>query len=195
MKRYVNLFSESFQRRQLVRARIRFWGTAILAASGLAILVGGFAWTELRSISISHEWLATQYAPIESLKKEISAFTNRIANLRHRESAALMLSEDQSVMTLLAIVGQAVRTADDEIYVERLLLDQRQQNRPTNDPIPSSAAHVLTMNGVGMNDLAVARFTAALRDAEIFQEVTLESTVPASVGDARFRTFHLECTF
>jgi hypothetical protein len=52
---------------------------------------------------------------------------------------------------------------------------------------------VLTIEGDALDNLAIARFAAALRDAALFRDVVLESSVGKTSADRSVHSFVVRC--
>ncbi len=59
---------------------------------------------------------------------------------------------------------------------------------------PGHQQPTVTLQGIGLNNLAVAKFASALRKVEILQDVQLKSTQQQEVNGNVAHGYQMECT-
>jgi hypothetical protein len=121
------------------------------------------------------------------MKNDVARLHEKIDALQRRESLALSLVDERSMLGLVGLLSQARQDCDGRVSIGELNLNRSGTSQ--------AATSVLTLMGVAADDLAVARFTSALRETKAFTGVDLTSTGNATVGDVEARTYTMECTF
>jgi hypothetical protein len=187
MKTHLNLMPMRYRRGQLIRRRLKQWSVLWLLAAGATVLLGWTQWSQYQAGAAKLASLRTRYEPIEAMKGEVTGLREKIDALQRRESLALSLADERSMLGLVGLLSQARKTCEGRISIGQLSLNRNENSQ--------SAACVLTLSGVAADDLAVARFTTALREADAFVGVDLKSTGSTAVGTVEARTYTLECTF
>jgi len=197
MKTYLNLMPQGLQRRELIRARVRQWSIVWVVAGALAVTVGSIQWTRLGSARSRVLGLQKEYAPVETLQKDNTSIRSQIEELQQREKITLEIADERPVLTLLGSVSRAARECEGNVCVQKLSLKPARAaggSRRLNSA-ETDVQRRLTLNGLGVDNLSVARFVAALRDTGVFSQVDLKSTEATTVNTVQARTYHLECTF
>ena len=187
MKTYLNLMPMRYRRGQLIRRRLKQWSVLWLLAAGCTVLLGWTQWSQYQAGAAELESLRIRYEPLEAMKGDVAVLQEKIDALQRRESLALSLADERSMLGLVGLLSQARKACDGRISIGRLGL-----NRSGNS---QSATSVLTLTGVAVDDIAVARFARALHEADAFTSVDLKSTGIATVGETEARTYTIECTF
>jgi len=187
MKTHLNLMPMRYRRGQLIRRRLKHWSVLWLLAASCTVLLGWTQWSQYQAGATKLASLRIRYEPIEAMKGEVASLQEHIGALQRRESLALSLADERSMLGLVGLLSQASQACDGRVSIGRLSLV-----RSGND---QSATSVLTLTGVAADDIAVSRFATALRMANAFAGVNLTSTGNATVGDMEARTYTMECTF
>lgn len=193
MKRDVNLLPQSYSRRQTARVWLVQWGAAWLA---FALLIGGVYGVRQRDLNRQRTWLValeSDYAPLRKRAMEVAATKIRIEELTRHESLALTLADEQPMLTLVGVLSQAARQCDGEVSIQYLQLVPAPVQGGRSEG--HSPAKLLSIKGVGVNNLAVARFVASLRDCQVFDAVGLTSAGGSTQKGDPSCVYHLECTF
>ncbi len=187
MKTHLNLMPMRYRRGQLVSRRLKQWSVLWLLAAGATVLLGWTQWTQYQASAAKLASLQIRYEPIEAMKSDVTGLREKIDALQRRESLALSLADERSMLGLVGLLSQATQACEGRISIGQLRLDRNEDSQ--------AATSVLTLSGVAADDLAVARFTSALRGANAFTGVDLKSTGSTSVGTLEARSYLLECTF
>ncbi|MFV2066247.1 MAG: hypothetical protein ACC645_04655 [Pirellulales bacterium] len=192
MKTHINLLPMAYRRRQLILLRLRqwsvVWGVAILAMAG----VGWSQWSKFQADAARLTALKSEYAPVHTMEEKAKELEQRIQELRHRETLVLSLAGEQSMLTLVGMLSQAVRNCDRQVCIRVL-------NLRRTDPQSTGSDNVLALDGIATDDASVARFADSLRDFDAFRRVDLQSTGTTEIvvqGDTvEARTYRMECVF
>ena len=190
MSNYLNLLPYCMQRRQLIVERLRQWGVVWLAAG---CVVAGAAWSEYSRGKFERERLASlerRYTPLRQLQTKTAELRAQIAQLRQREEMALHIAEEQSIAALLGVLSRAAIDCEGKVCVTSLLIS------PGSAQKAAVAPHkALQLEGLGIDAMSVARFAAALRDADIFTDVRIRSSEQANVGAVNAVSYKLDCAW
>ncbi len=193
MTTFLNMLPQGFHRRRLMVRRLRQWTCVWGIAMTLAI---AFSWGQHRDYQALNArliGLENDYAPIKKLQTELISNRKELAEIHHRETLALQLSDRRSMLTLLGLVTQAARSCDGEVSIRQLSLGEG--HRRSSPRYGRPALSTLTIDGLGKSNLSVARFAAALRMTNAFCQVQLKSTAQKQGGLMSVRSYCLECTF
>ncbi len=193
MTTYLNMLPQGFHRRQLLERRLRQWTGVWIVALLLAIAFGWVQHREDRDLAARLRGLENDYAPIKKLQTGLVSIRKELAEVQHRETLALRLSNRRSMLTLLGLVTRATHCCDGEVSIRRLSLGVVKGR--TNQRGGHAVLQTLALEGLGANNLSVARFAAALRTTNAFNQVQLRSTVQEQIGSVPARGYSLECTF
>lgn len=196
MRQEVNLFPQDHCRWQVARRRLLQWGAVWIAAFFLVSII---YWIRCNGQESSHAQLMaleSEYAPIKKLQTEVATTRALIEDLQKRESLALELADEQPLLALVGILSRAARDCDGEVCIQHLSLVRKvATNKAENGSEPPASHKLLILKGLGVNNLAVARFAASLRESRVFKAVELESTGAPIRGEDTSRSYQLECTF
>lgn len=187
---YVNLMSATFQKRQLLRARLRQWSVVLAAAGVVALALTCQIYAHRRETRKQLDSLQVRFRPILQLEQEIEALKHEQQELERHEHITLSLADEKPMLSLLGLVATATHDGQRQTYVQ--YFDFRQKTAGDGE---NSHRFVLELTGIGQDNLAVARLAAILRDAGLFQRVQVTSTEATDVGDGMARRFQLECAF
>ncbi|HUG71559.1 MAG TPA: PilN domain-containing protein [Pirellulaceae bacterium] len=187
MKTHLNLMPMQYRRGHLILRRLKQWSVLWLLAAGITMLLGWTQWSHYQAGAAKLVSLEMRYQPIAAMKRDVTGLREKIDELQRRESLALSLVDERSMLGLVGLLSQGRQACEGRISIGELTLNRLGES--------GSATSVLTLTGIAADDLAVARFTRALREANAFTGVDLKSTGNAFVGTLEARTYTLECTF
>lgn len=187
MKTHLNLLPMRYRRGQLIRRRLKQWCALWVLAGVASVLLGWTQWAQYQAGAAKLTSLKIRYEPIEAMKGEVVGLQEKIDALQRRESLALSLADERSMLGLVGLLSDARQACEGRISIGHLSLQRQGDSQ--------SATSVLTLSGVALDDIAVARFTSALREAKAFVGVDLKSTGSTTVGAIEARTYTMECTF
>ena len=190
---HLNMLPVRYRRQQLLVRRLRQWAPVWIATLFVAAGIGWFQASECRSLSMQLRSYEGRLAQVKQSQSDLAAMRSELEGLRGREALVLELSEQRPVLTLLGLVSRAARECDGNVFVTRLAFgtDATTRNRQEN---PDQAG-VLTLEGVGLDNLSIARFAAAIRSNDIFQDVKLRSTGEQTIEGKLARSYIIECAF
>ena len=195
MKRHLNLMTAHAHRRDLLQQRLRQWLPVLAVIAIVLSALSWWHWTGCRAVAARRQSLEAEYDPVKQLQSKVKALRGEINTLSHKESLALSLAQDRSPLTLLGQVSKAVKACEGSVYVKKLQLrtESTAAASGTVGQTHEAAPIKISIEGIGVSNVAVARFAASLRDAQLFETVELKATQTVVINATRARTFQLEC--
>ena len=146
-----------------------------------------------------------QANPLRKVQAEERRMRKQITEIRKRESW-LTESDSGQTLQLLGVVSRAARENHGRINVETLKV--REIERALESPKPAANRRSKTkqkvavekkmqldLNGIAVDDLAVASFVAVLREAGVFESVELKSTLSEIVSNHETRKYEVSCLY
>jgi len=202
MKTYVNLLSPRYQRTALVRKLLARWCAAW--ALGITVVAVIF-WLNLgqyqkTAASVSAAEIACM--PVVATAEENTRMRGQVRRFDCRETLVGQLGDDKPLLGLLAVVGNSARVCNERIVVRDFLFEQQAESpkaasdkdKPTAESVlPPGPEAVLTIKGDALDNLAIAKFAAALRDTGLFRDVELKSSVGKSSPNLPIHSFIVRC--
>lgn len=196
MKTYVNLLPWSCRRARLVRRRAVQWS---LVWAACACLLGGDWWLKHGNYQDeldAQQYLERRHAPIARLSDEMVQLGARLRSLHQQEQRLSQFVDQRPALTVVGLVSRSARACQGEIQVEHLTLQLAEdQAAPQDAAQAGKVAASLVLKGMGLNNLAVARFVTALRDSAAFERVELKSSVEHTVRDGQAWQYQIECGY
>jgi len=196
MKTHLNLLPWQFRCRLLARSRVRHW--SVVWAISCLILVGVCGLTHLqleagrRDLQVQRD----KSAPLKALQTQNEQIRARLAQLHSHQSLLVLLDRTQQPLWLIGLVSRHARNGGGRLQVQDFSLKQLQPApRSRTEGIDRNDLAHLTLKGIAVDDLAVARFIVGLRDSGIFDSVELKSSIGTQVKNKSAREYLVECTF
>jgi hypothetical protein len=194
MNRHLNLMPLRVQYRQALWGLARRW----LLVAAVAVLVAfGLAWRTWAGYLATLQRQAELRSAVQAARQtldEVKSMQRQLKATTRQQAVALALADERPVLTLLGVVSQAARASDVEVAMEKLSFTAAAAEGKAKSPA-LAVANRLELRGVGRDNVAIAQFVAAMRDAGVFAAVDLKATAPSQLGSAQVRTFHVECTY
>lgn len=202
MRTYVNLLSSKYQKTALVRKLLVRW--CAVWVLGISVIAGVF-WLNKEQYQRTAESMSTAEVacmPVVEAAEENSRMRGQVRRFDCRETLVGQLGDDKPVLDLLAVVSKSARACNERIVVRDLHFEQQpetpkptpEKNKPTEENVaPPDPEAVLTIEGDALDNLAIAKFAAALRDTGIFREVELKSSVGKSSAKLSIHSFIVRC--
>jgi hypothetical protein len=165
------------------------------------------------------EELEEQCIPVNRLQEEIRGLRDRAGALTRRESTLTPLEDPRPALTLLAMVSRSAEKCEGQLRVEKLVLRPageagKAAAPPASVPaLPGSASgdakaaapapfpnrppstSLVTITGTALDNLAVARFVASLRQTGAFDRVELKSSEEKAPTSQRVCSYTIECAY
>lgn len=199
MRTYVNLLPLKHRRAGLLRALLPRWCTVWVIG---AVVLAGVVWLnkshhQQMLAAVSDREAASK--PIVAIIAQNSQMEQEIRRFDHRETLVGQLRDNKPVLCFLAAVSKSSQLCNGRVVVRDLTFQQQAVKPLSNDrhagaaqPAPSPQA-VLTLEGDALDNVAIARFTAALQASALFRDVVLESSVGKSSADQTIHSFIVRC--
>lgn len=203
MKTHLNLVPESVQQRRLLRR----WGTRWLAIglAGAAVLAAYIFELDRRihrddQIRASLESKARPIVEIQKLSERLKA---ELVALEQNDALLRRLTGEGSPIESVGLVSVSAERCDGRIWVQRIRFEtelpeeKKKSSTIAKTPVASAAPaaqpkHRLTVEGVGVDPLAVPNFVSELRDTKGFQNVELKSSLKTEMQGVSTWTFVIE---
>jgi hypothetical protein len=202
MKSHLNLLPIGFLRARLVRRRLALWAPVWAAVGLLAVANWWTSYSACAAAAHTFEIRQQQYEPTRKLSSENSRMRQRIDELNNRETMLGELSESHPPLAGVTLVGRCAAQCEGRVRVHHLLLERNvaaASNSKRKLPGAQSAAagdrSQLTLEGVGLDNVAVATFVESLRDTGAFLNVELKSTIRSGDESGAMRQFVVVCEY
>ena len=209
MNDHLNLMPWAARRRNLFWLRLRQWSGAWLLTLTLSALVGIAQASRVASEHYRLTAIETSVQPLRAKRQELDQMLVRLKTLRSRESMLAMLERMEQPVQLLGFIGRSIGNDRPEVQVYDMVISPTQivqvikETEKASDskanvatPVTRSVDRVqLKIDGLGVDDLAVARFVAGLREAGVFETVALKSSIRLVSLPGESRQFIVECVF
>lgn len=215
MKKYVDLLPQNHHRGALIRRRVMQW----CAVLGAAVVVGGVLTmierNHLQEQLVKMNALENKYHPILKLESEVKSIHAKVRELEKREAMTLQLADEHPLLSVLGIISRAAGKCEGTVAVTRLTLVERTDAsagavaNPTNAASSTNGPHapapaapvtqkVLTLQGLGLDNLSVVRLVASISEEDAFERVELKASGSQS-GDRDGQTsalqYLIECAY
>jgi hypothetical protein len=203
MSSSMNLLPTTYRRRLLVGRRVRQWCVvwgAAAAVSGVAAGIEGKSWIDIRSEFAD---LQERNQPLVEMQRLSHDLESRIAALEGRESILNDLTGVEQPLGLIAVVSNSASQADSKLQVTSLTIqhlaptETRGASQPSGKqdqkPPARTASVEITILGVALDDVAVARFVQALSGTGLFLSVELKSTLSVNHARGPARQYDILC--
>lgn len=196
MKTHVNLLPWKYRLVTAIRARAVQWSLVGLATA--AVLAG--AWllknSEHDALLATTGRLEERLRPISRLGRETGALKAKLALISQKQQVLAELESNRPALTLLGLVGASAKKCAGEIRVERLSLKPlKSSETAATGPSVAKGPMAVTLQGIGVNNLAVARFVVALRETKAFDRVELKSSAETGSADSPACSYLVECSY
>ena len=188
---HLNLLPTQYRRRQIVLKRVWQWSVVWGVALVLALTLGWFRAADCRKLSRDLELLEAKFSRVKNTQQELRAAQKELQQLEQREALVLELSQRRPMLSLLGILSKAAQQCDGTVSIRHITWETESGN--TRGAAAGEPQPLLTLQGVGLNNLWVAQFASALRKNDVLREVQLKSTEQQIVNDKVAHGYQLEC--
>lgn len=186
----VNLLSPSYVAKRNLRQAFKHWSIAVaLGMLGVGLWVA-YEYNGMVHANSQLAYIRAEHKKQKATKVEIKKLTELRDLLEEREQETFELDDDVPLLDLLGIVAQASAASSGRIHVEHFQFAKSRTRRSA-----AQNGHSLQLKGVAENTVAIARFAASIRDADVFDGVELASTgIAKSDVGKQHRTFDIHCS-
>lgn len=215
MKNYVDLLPQNHHRWALIRRRLMQW-SAVLAV--VAVVTGVVLVLERNRLSDQlgqRNVLESKYHPIVKLESEVKSIESKVRELEQREAMTLQLADEHPMLTVLGIVSRAAKKCEGTVAVTRLTLVETidaaavaaasaanaasaASGTKVAAPAPASPQKILTLQGLGLDNLSVVRLVASISEEDAFERVELKasgSQTDDKDGKSSTLRYLIECAY
>jgi hypothetical protein len=169
----------------------------------VVVLTGYVAWErENYSRTLNRRLVVESKArPYSEMSQSTTRLADEIRSIEHSDALVRRLSKDQTPLLPLALVSAGVRACPDQLWIKHVKFEQHQKLEKsvanTTDAASKTESTIsgkgrIILEGIAVDNLAVAAFVAALRDTNGFRSVELKSSVVTQVGEQRQMSFSIE---
>jgi hypothetical protein len=196
MKSSINLLPASFRRQQIMRARAYQWSGAICL-----VLVGGWIahWYELRehqAMLQRLEVLKREHQPTQLMLSQLVDMRRKLVDLEEQERIASELEHQRNALTLLGVVSQTAQKTNGRLRVTSLELTNFQnQQQSATAGAPAEQPGGLRLEGVSLDNPAVAELVVGLEQSGIFRRVELNTLNERENAESSLRQYEIRCEF
>jgi type IV pilus assembly PilN-like protein len=193
MRSAINLLPQSFRRQQVLRKRVVQWTTIISV-----VLVTGWCWhwyemREDRQLLQQLETLSREHAPTQAMLKQLVAMRKQLKELEQQEAVAKELDCQRNALTLFGVISDTAQKTKGRLRVTKFDLNNFQSRGGTE--APGGKPPGLTLNGVSLDNPAVAELLDGLQKSGVFKRVELLTLKEREDKDASLRDYEVRCEF
>ncbi|NLS93718.1 MAG: PilN domain-containing protein [Planctomycetaceae bacterium] len=199
MKNRVNLLPWRHRKAGLLRTLLPRWCAVWIVALLTFAAVFWFSRAHYAKTLAVVSARESAYRPIAAIVSQNSQMRQAVRRFGDRETLVGQLHDDLPVLCFLATVSRSAQLCEGRLVLRDLRFQQQAEGSGARsrfaDPgqaVPDSRP-VLTIEGDALDNLAIARFAAALRDAALFRDVVLESSVGKTSADRSVHSFVVRC--
>jgi hypothetical protein len=192
---HLNMLPIRLRQNQIVKRRAKQWTLVWSGALAAALLVAWFRAADCRRLTSELVVLEARNAVVKKMQADLRNARLELQDLEQREALVLELSKRRPMLVLLGILSRAARECEGNVSVTRIVWQA--ENSPRGE-VPAGAngsSPSLTLEGIGLSNVWVARFAAVLRDDEITRDVQLTSTQQRTINDHRAHGYNVVCHF
>lgn len=207
MSNFVNLLPFAYRRSTLLRRWLLEWSLIWILC--LLVLAGVWWLKQVRCRATSRAMKAAEarHLPLTKIVQQGEIARAELERLQAKGTLLGQLRNERSLLTMVGVVSRSGSQCDGRLIVRDLLYQAAEQppkrpGRPHKGPQPTRQPPAaeepvsrasLTLSGEALDNIAVARFVVALRDAGIFRRVELKSSVGKNSADSSLRSYQLNC--
>ncbi len=195
---FINLLPQKLVIKMLIRRRLRQWALiwAALLIAGLLVMSANYR--SLKQCQVQLDSYRQRVRPLASLQLQTSDIEKRLKTL-HREVEVLeTISAPDRSLALLAILGNAAKSPQYKVQIERMSLASTVNRVATQKP-PTEPSHAMlssvSLQGIADGDFGLANFVQSLRESNVFSQVELKSSLQYQRENLTGRQFQVECKF
>ena len=194
MKTAINLLPQSFRRQEVLRKRAVQWMSIISA-----VLVTGWGWhwyemRENRQLTQQLETLSREHAPTQAMLKQLVEMRQQLKELQQQETVAKELDCQRNALTLLGVISDSAQKAKGRLRVTKFEINNFQV-APSAADNGAAKAPGLTVNGVSLDNPAVAELLDGLQKSGVFRRVELATLKEREDKEAALRDYEMRCEF
>ena len=191
----MNLVPKAFQRKLLVRKRVRQWFTPCAVALIASLMAVGEVGYRLRKVSLEAAELDGRLQPMTAMSQANDQIAARLKSLVGHESVLHEIVGIQRPISLLAVISQSAGRSNSRLQIRKLTVQQTSTESAVapKAPVTSMTSTEIIIQGIALEDGDVAAFVQSLKDSQAFSTVELKSTTSSVVTDVAVRQYDVSC--
>jgi Tfp pilus assembly protein PilN len=189
----MNLVPLTFQRKLLVRRRVRQWFLPCALALIISLTAVGEVGYRLRILTLESRALEEQLAPMNEMSLENDRLTSQLKALVGHESVLNEIAGVQRPISLLAVISRSAAAVEQRLQIHKLSVSQSSVDSAAGKGSSPAIATEITIHGIALDDADVAAFVRSLDESKAFSAVELKSTAGAEVMDVAVRQYDVMC--
>ena len=191
----MNLVPKAFQRKLLVRKRMRQWFPPCAVALGISVAAIGEVGYRLRTLSVEASQLDAQLQPMNEMSRKADEVAARLKSLVGHESVLHEIVGVQRPISLLAVISQSAGQSNSRLQIQKLTVQpvSTEISKAPKEPTDTTTSTEITIHGVAVDDADVAAFVQSLKSSQAFSTVELKSTTSTVVADVAVRQYVVCC--
>lgn len=197
---HVNLMPAPFRRQVLVRRSLTWWSVRWVACLLLCAVYLLGEYRQLAAKRIACDEVEARSQPIKRVVARSLELEGELKAVDDRRSELRRLTPNKKPLAVLAIVSQALEPARGKLQIQRLdFLQSPGLPVAAGSPAPPVVAGReqgrLIVEGIAVDDSAIAGFVEALRGFKVVRRVELQSSTTAEAAGQSGRRFEIVCSF
>ncbi len=187
----INLMSPFARRREVLRARLGQWRNVLVLLLIILLVVTVTHSFFVRQKYLQQQLLETTVQPIDHLKEANKRITKRINDIRSKQKLLLAVSNRESTVTILGMVGDTIARLGNGVFLERIEIAN-----PLNASIESTnPPQMLQLVGIADSNSAAKEVADELRTRFPSMQVEVASNTENHIRDLVIHKFFVLCTF
>ena len=196
---HINLLPLACRRRMFARQCVNRWawrgGACLLVCT--AYLIAEYRQTV--AAQLGRDKVETACQSVRAIVAESKKVEDQLNNVLAQHKALQLLKPNNKPLAVLALVAQTHQGLQGKLQIQRIDFQQTLDLPSTENHSPSATvtreSGRLILEGIAIDNLAVAAFVEALRELQVIRRVELQSsTTWEGVGQAG-RRFEVVCSF
>jgi hypothetical protein len=206
MNEHLNLLPLATRKQMLLKTRLLAWSCVWAVALAVAVFLCSFTWMDHRALHRQAAEAAAARVPPEQLEQEVHQMQQQLTAMTSRESLLAELRDHHSAFQLIAAVSRSAREGK-KIYVNNFELVSADRSLASSESARADTSTEgmaasekaapetgwLNLKGCAVDDLAIARFVAALRSAVGVTKVELKTTRRTLLLGQHVREYEVKC--
>jgi hypothetical protein len=195
MKTMINLLPSSYRRQQIVHSRAYQWSVVVSLTLVLGWISHWYELSEHQATAQRLDVLSREHQPTKLMLEQLVDMRQKLVDLEHQEKIARELEYQRNALTLLGVISESAQRTNGRLRVTNLELMNFQGDSGTETAAaPPGQASGLRLEGVSLDNPAVAELIEGLQDAGIFSRV--DFTLHDREGsDSSLRHYEVRCEF
>lgn len=188
---HLNMMPMKYRREQIIRQRLKQWSVVWGIALSAAVACAWQQTVDCGKMAAHLEVLEARHLRVEDSQSALEAVRDELRDLEQREAILLQLSQRRPMLSLLGVISQAARQCDGNVSVNNICWNVLGNDARTAGLDPSQP--LLTLHGIGLNNIWVSSFAETLSNSEIMRDVELKFSEQTVINGKTAHDYHLVC--